>query len=233
MGEFHQIVDVSMVVAMGPPGGGRNAVTPRAMRHFHYLAFPDLEHHSKASCVNSALLPRTPLNDALPFSCFSQVTIFGTISRWWLERTDGLVGELDRLVLATLDVYDVVLSELLPTPTKTHYTFNLRDLSKVFQGVLMAAPKSVVTLDQLLVLWYHENLRVYQVPLRGTEVPGPRRSAVRCGHVARNVNLVSVPGPLGGRQGPLLVRRAPKVRPAHAVRSGPRRPGHTVLRRRG
>ncbi|KAJ1529234.1 hypothetical protein ONE63_006036 [Megalurothrips usitatus] len=137
VGDFHQIVDVNLVVAMGPAGGGRSAVTPRALRHFHCLAFNELEPHSKAA-------------------------IFGTVARWWLSRTERLLPELDRLVSATLDVYDVVLRELLPTPTKTHYTFNLRDLSKVFQGMLMANPKAVVSLEQLLVLWYHENLRVYQ-----------------------------------------------------------------------
>ncbi|KAE8741073.1 hypothetical protein FOCC_FOCC013411 [Frankliniella occidentalis] len=137
VGEFRQIVDVNLIVAMGPPGGGRNPVTPRVMRHFHYLSFTELQEDSK-------------------------MTIFGTITRWWLSRTQTLADEEERLVRASLDVYDVVLRELLPTPTKTHYTFNLRDLSKVFQGVLMADPKNVASLDQLLVLWYHENLRVYQ-----------------------------------------------------------------------
>ena len=92
-----------------------------------------------------------------------QATIFSSICRCWLERTPALEPELERLVAATLDVYGLVLRELLPTPTKTHYTFNLRDLSKVFQGVLMANPKQVLHLNQLLVLWYHEHLRVYQV----------------------------------------------------------------------
>lgn len=104
-------------------------------------------------------------------SFYLKVTIFSAISRWWLERTPLLAGEVGRLVDATLDVYAVVLRELLPTPAKTHYTFNLRDLSKVFQGVLMASPKSVASLDQLLVLWYHENLRVYQVRGQVREPP--------------------------------------------------------------
>lgn len=35
------------------------------------------------------------------------------------------------LVQSTIDVYNVILDELRPTPAKSHYTFNLRDISKV------------------------------------------------------------------------------------------------------
>lgn len=47
------------------------------------------------------------------------------------------------LVDATISMYMTITSQLLPTPAKSHYTFNLRDLSKVFQGMLMAEPSKV------------------------------------------------------------------------------------------
>ena len=34
---FQDIVDVNIVAACGPPGGGRNPTTPRLLKHFRYL----------------------------------------------------------------------------------------------------------------------------------------------------------------------------------------------------
>ncbi len=35
------------------------------------------------------------------------------------------------VVKATIEVYNTIRKELLPTPAKSHYTYNMRDLSKV------------------------------------------------------------------------------------------------------
>ena len=66
-----------------------------------------------------------------------------------------------RARVRTIDLYYAVQRELLPTPTKSHYTFNLRDVSKVFQMVCSASASSVPDPDALTRLWVHESLRVF------------------------------------------------------------------------
>ena len=52
---------------------------------------------------------------------------------------------------------------LLPTPSKSHYTFNLRDLAKIFQGVMMADAKKIGEDETIIVrLWVHETMRIFR-----------------------------------------------------------------------
>lgn len=48
---------------------------------------------------------------------------------------------------------------LLPTPAKSHYIYNMRDVSKVFQG--LAQVNTVTDKKSLIRLWCHEALRVF------------------------------------------------------------------------
>jgi len=50
----------------------------------------------------------------------------------------------------------------LPTPAKCHYTFNLRDLSKVVQGILMIKLENLEDKAGLVYLWIHETFRVFR-----------------------------------------------------------------------
>merc|ERR1719309_1421387 len=60
---------------------------------------------------------------------------------------------------ATIEMYNVVVEKFLPTPNKIHYLFNLRDISKVFQGLLRASKEQHDTRNKMTRLWMHECFR--------------------------------------------------------------------------
>src|SRR5207253_2235322 len=66
------------------------------------------------------------------------------------------------IVRASVELYLKITCDLLPTPAKSHYTFNLRDLSKVVQGVLQVRHDNLPNEKVLFQLWIHEMLRVFQ-----------------------------------------------------------------------
>jgi dynein heavy chain len=72
-------------------------------------------------------------------------------------------------VHATIDLYNQITKSLLPIPAKFHYTFNLRDIAKVFQGILMTKPISIADNDMFAKLWLHEASRVFADRLCTTE----------------------------------------------------------------
>jgi dynein heavy chain len=62
--------------------------------------------------------------------------IFGSIFGGFLDNfADEIKAFGKPIVNASVELYHRMAQELLPTPDKSHYTFNLRDLSKLFQGV--------------------------------------------------------------------------------------------------
>ena len=64
---------------------------------------------------------------------------------------------LKPMVDSAIEVYLRIATELLPTPAKAHYTFNLRDVSKVFQGLVTIRPGQCPDPKKSLTrLWVHE-----------------------------------------------------------------------------
>ncbi|KAL4464296.1 hypothetical protein ABPG72_011341 [Tetrahymena utriculariae] len=135
--QFMRLDDLIILSAMGPPGGGRSNITNRCLRHFNVISYTDLD------------------EDTIK-------TIFLTLINAFLNKfNENIRGMIPELVNTVLVVYYRVRNELLPTPRKSHYTFNLRDISKVFQGICSASNKHCVEPSDMAKLWYHENMRIF------------------------------------------------------------------------
>ena len=65
--------------------------------------------------------------------------------------------------------YEKTIKEFLLTPTKFHYTFNLRDLSEVIQGILEIKHKNLGDKEMLVCIWSHEVFRVFRDRLINTQ----------------------------------------------------------------
>ena len=130
---------MTICAACAPPGGGRNPVTPRLFRHFNMLWVPDL-------------------------SSQSMKQIFSQILKGYLAlKEDGTLASLaDLIIKAAVTIYQNVINDFLPTPTKCHYTFNLRDLSKVVQGMLMCSLEDITDKEYLVKLYICETYRVFR-----------------------------------------------------------------------
>lgn len=97
---------------MGPPGGARNNVDPRFISLFNTfeIQFPATENLH---------------------------TIFETIlTGQTAALTEDIRSSCGQLTDITLSLYTYILEKLAPTPSRFHYIFNLRDLSRVYEGLL-------------------------------------------------------------------------------------------------
>jgi dynein heavy chain len=138
---FKYICDCLLMACMGTPGGGRTFITPRFLMHFLLIGFPLLEDDNMTK-------------------------IFQTIVDWKFQK-DGygsdVMQQSKKVVLGTLEMYKGALTNLLPTPLKVHYTFNLRDFSKIVQGFLMMSPEGFGEQEaggRAIRLWGHECFRI-------------------------------------------------------------------------
>ena len=68
-----------------------------------------------------------------------------------------------------IEVYTTISAEKLPTPSKPVYLFNMRDMSKVVQGVCQAHADYYDTRDSMLRLFMHECMRVFGDRLNSLE----------------------------------------------------------------
>lgn len=153
-GDFKTCEDLQYLAAMQHPGGGKNDIPSRLKRNFFIF--------------NLVLPSITSIND-----------IYGQMLDGRFTSADFDPPTLDsvgKLTSATIKLWRRMKLKMLPTPAKFHYVFNMRDLSRVFQGILLTPKESITTgglraeqgkledftpQKMLIGLWKHECDRVF------------------------------------------------------------------------
>lgn len=133
------LFDTLFMGAMGLPGGSRQEIYARFLRHFNIFAICD-------------------------FSEESMIKIFTTVLFVGLKRNGfatDVMNSVSSIVHATMDMYQSAMNNLRPTPAKSHYIFNLRDFARVIQGCSLVRKESAESKKFFGKLWVHEILRVF------------------------------------------------------------------------
>lgn len=133
------ILDTMFVCAMGPPGGSRQEIYRRFLRHFNLFTIREFSQETL-------------------FRIFTNLLFIG------LKRngfTSSVLPIINDIVNATMHVFKTAMIELRPTPLKPHYLFNLRDFSRVITGYVLFRKESGESRSIFAKLWIHEILRVF------------------------------------------------------------------------
>lgn len=116
-----------------------NYISPRFKRHFHLLGIDEFQ-------------------DETLRHIFSKIILWHLDTRGFSKEFDPCIEEI---VTSTLAILKLVKQRLFPTPKTIQYVFNIRDFSRVVQGVLLSVPEATEDLNSMRRMWFHEMLRTF------------------------------------------------------------------------
>ncbi|KAF6274521.1 dynein axonemal heavy chain 14 [Rhinolophus ferrumequinum] len=135
---WKNIQDLSLVAACIPPVG-RSVISPRLLKHFSILVLP----HPPQSALRTIFQAHLGMY-------FSSNNFTADV-----QKTK------DQIICCSLAIYYHICKNMLPTPAKCHYVFNLRDVFKLLLGLLQA-DKAVINSREMAALFFvHEATRVF------------------------------------------------------------------------
>ena len=135
--ELREIVDTQFVGCISPTGSGGNRVDPRVISLFSVFNVTAPSQESTLKIYNSIL------------------------SAHCEEFCDDIKAIVPKMTQATLNLYQIILEKLPRTPLKFHYIFNLRDLSKCYEGLMQSTVDKFQTKEKFIRLWRNESMRVF------------------------------------------------------------------------
>ncbi len=148
--------DLEYFAAMGVAGGGRNEVDTRFISQFAVfnVHFP---YDSTVQHIYSSIL-LGHVNEFVP----EIKEIASTLIEMTLKLFKVFVYSMMQKLMhcSCLLSLQVVIVELPPTPSKFHYIFNLKDLSRICAGMLLIDSKMFKFPKQFVRVWRNEFTRV-------------------------------------------------------------------------
>lgn len=77
------------------------------------------------------------------------------------EFSDEIQPAIDTITQATLNLYFECCEKLPRTPIKFHYTFNLRDIGRIYEGLYLTCQDKFKTKASFIKVWRNEAHRVF------------------------------------------------------------------------
>ena len=133
---LHRVI---FLAAMGLVGGSRQEIYPRFLRHFSIFSINEFSEETMAK-IYINILHLGWKNNGFP---------------------SDIINMAVQTVNASLEIFKSATENLRPTPSKSHYVFNLRDFSRLIQGCAMLRKECAEERVVFAKIWVHEVLRIF------------------------------------------------------------------------